>query len=625
MTFQHILDEIHGNIAKILDELQVEGVAFQVTAARPGFGDVSCNVAFLLAKRLKKSPREMARTISAMYENRASPLVKSVQAHDSGYVNYMADWSRLSELILTESFRDGYGEIDIGGGSAVTVEHTSVNPNKALHIGHIRNIVIGDVISRILQRTNHRVNVLNYVDDSGLQVADIIIGFRQLGFPVDPPDGKKFDQYCGDDVYVRTTSRYETDQSLKDLRDGVLQDMEDGKSETARFAGMITRRVLADQLRTCWNLGVTYDCLNFESQIVRSGLWSRTFAKLKEMKLVEYETAGENSGCWVIRGHNAKADKVLVRSNGTATYVAKDIPYAAWKLGLVDDPFGYEEYDARQPDGRVLWQTVLDESAERKNFAAGRVITVIDSRQARLQQLVGSLMSKFESDAYVHLGYESVTLSPDTARTLGLDTQGRQAQMSGRKGLYVNADSVYDLLAEKASAETAARHPEMADSEIRHIAHQVSVGALRYEMIRQDLDKMITFDLSRSLSLEGDTASYIQYTFARASRIMEKSGRSPRPSADFSMLSEPAELALIGKIGMFGIHVRDAARNLSPKVIARYCHDLAVCFNEFYERVRVLGLADRGLEDSRLCLVNSFQITLEKALDLLGIAAPRRM
>jgi arginyl-tRNA synthetase len=236
-------------------------------------------------------------------------------------------------------------------------------------------------------------------------------------------------------------------------------------------------------------------------------------------------------------------------------------------------------------------------------------------------------MAKFKSvpDAYVHLGYESVTLSPDTAKTLGLNTDGKQAQMSGRKGVYVNADSVYELLKEKTSDETQKRHPEMDALEIEKIAHFISVGTLRYEMIKQDLDKIITFDLTKSLSLEGDTAPYIQYTRARASRILEKSNRTPSIDVDYSLFKEESEIGLIKNIGLFNIQVRDAANNLSPKVIARYCHDLAVSFNSFYEHVKVLGIGDEPLENSRLCLVYSFKITLEKALDLLGITAPDTM
>ena len=628
MTFKSILDEIENNLNKILNDLSISDVNFSVEPAKPGFGDVSSNVSFLLAKQLKKSPKEISEMLSEKYSQCVSTLVSKSESHPSGYLNFYADWPKLNQLILSESNLPEFGDVDIGKNSTIVVEHTSVNPNKALHIGHIRNIIIGDTISRILQKANYKVNVLNYVDDSGLQVADIIVGFKHFGYEIEPPQGKKFDHYCGDDVYVKTTEKYEQDSSLEEIRKNVLKELEDGASETAQFADKITRRVLANQLETCWNLAVSYDCLNFESQIIRSGLWDGIFEKLKEMKLVEFENDGKNAGCWVIRGEGKEEDKVIVRSNGTATYIAKDIPYAAWKLGLLDDPFHYEKYEKEQPNARVLWQTTLNDSSfESQNFSGDKVITVIDSRQARLQKIITSLMGKFKSvpDAYVHLGYESVTLSSDTAKVLGIETDGKQAQMSGRKGLYVNADSVYDLLKEKTTEETKKRHPEMDDSEIEKIAHSVSVATLRYEMIKQDLDKIIAFDLTKSLSLEGDTAPYIQYTHARASRILEKSGRTHSIDVDFSLLQESSEIDLVKTIGLFNLQVRDAANNLSPKVISRYCHDLAVAFNSFYEKSKVLDLGNEQLESARLCLVNSFKITIEKALDLLGITAPDKM
>ncbi|MBT8173120.1 MAG: arginine--tRNA ligase, partial [Nitrosopumilus sp.] len=606
MTFKSIIDEIENNLNKILDDLSISDVKFSVEPAKPGFGDVSSNISFLLAKPLKKSPKEIAQMLSEKFQNCISTLVLKSEAHPSGYLNFFADWEKLNQLILSESHLEEFGDVDIGKNSPIVVEHTSVNPNKALHIGHIRNIIIGDTVSRILKKSNYKVNVLNYIDDSGLQVADIIVGFKHFGFDEDSPNGKKFDHYCGDDVYVKTTERYEKDPSLEEIRKNVLKELEDGDSETAKFADKITRKVLAGQLETCWNLGVYYDCLNFESQIIRSGLWSEIFEKLKEMSLIEFEKEGKNAGCWVIRGENKEDDKVIVRSNGTATYIAKDIPYAAWKLGLLDDPFNYEKYEKMQPDSKDLWQTTLNKNSPvSKNFSGDKVVTVIDSRQARLQKIITSLMGKFKSvpDAYIHLGYESVTLSSETAKTLGLNTEGKQAQMSGRKGLYVNADSVYHLLKEKTKEETKKRHPEMDSSEIEKIAHSVSVATLRYEMIKQDLDKIITFDLTKSLSLEGDTAPYIQYTHARASRILEKSNRTPTIDVDFSLLKEKSELDLIKNIGLFNLQVRDAAKNLSPKVIARYCHDLAVSFNSFYEHCKVLELGDTNLENSRLCLV----------------------
>ena len=628
MAFESIITEVEKNLRQILSDMSIDSVDFTVEPSKPGFGDVSSNITFLLAKKLKQKPQDIAKTISKTYQKFLGPLVSTVEAHPSGYVNFFANWPQLTKITLNDSLDDSYGFIPLGKESSVVVEHTSVNPNKALHIGHVRNIIIGDTIVRILEKANYRVNVLNYVDDSGLQVADIILGFKHLGFSETPSEGKKFDHYCGDDVYVKTTEKYETDPALQELRKNILKQLEDGTSEIAKFADTITARVLENQLETCWKLGVYYDCLNYESQIIRSGLWDQIFAKLKDLNLVEFENEGKNKGCWVIRGDGNEEDKVIVRSNGTATYIAKDIPYAAWKLGLLEDPFYYTKYEKTQPGNRTLWKTILQKNDEsKKKFSGQKVITVIDSRQARLQKIISTLMGKFksDSDAYNHLGYESVTLSSDTAKSLGIETQGKQAQMSGRKGLYVNADSVYDLLKNKVVEETQTRNPDMDSAKIDLIAHKVAVGTLRYEMIKQDLDKIITFDLAKSLSLEGDTAPYIQYAYARASRILEKAGYSPSFDANFELITDEYEKNLVKTLGLFPLRVTDAANNLSPKVIARFSHDLAVAFNSFYEHNKVLDIGDSSLENLRLCLVYSFKLTIEKALGLIGIETPEKM
>jgi arginyl-tRNA synthetase len=565
--------------------------------------------------------------ISEEYQKNQGKFVKQSFPHPSGYVNFFANHSELNNATISVSVEKNYGIVNVGKKSKVVVEHTSVNPNKALHIGHVRNIIIGDAVARILKKAQYDVRILNYVDDSGLQVADIIVGFKYGGFILEPPKDQKFDHYCGDVVYVQTTERYETDTKLAAYRTEVLKQLEEGTSETAKFANDITRRVLAEQLKTCWRLGVTYDCLNFESQIVRSNLWKTVFEKMKEMQLIELEKEGKNAGCWIIKSENDEEDKVLVRSNGIATYIAKDIPYAAWKLGILEDPFYYTKY-VEQSGNRILWETVLEKNSNSKlDFTGDKVITVIDSRQSRLQKIITKLMSSFKSQegAYVHLGYESVTLSAETAKTLNVDTGGKQVQMSGRKGIYVNADYVLDILRAKTYEEAKKRNPDLDEVKLVEIAEQVAVCALRYAMIKQDLDKIITFDMTESLSLEGDTGPYIQYAHARAARILEKSEIKPKFDVSFANLTTEHEINLIKTVGKFDIQIEDAAKNLSPKVIARYCYDLAVSFNGFYEHVKVLTAENKDLINARLCLVYSFKETLAKALDIIGIVSPDRM
>ncbi len=625
MTLRLIFNEIRLGVKQVCDKLGYPETEFDISeASRPEFGDVRCNIGFLLAKALKKRPFDIAQTLAEEYTN-SKKYVSEISAHNSGYLNFTVNYSMFVPEVIHASLLPDYGKVDLGKNSRMVVEHTSVNPNKALHVGHVRNIIIGDTIARILHKASYDVSVLNYVDDSGLQVADIIVGFKYGGYSDKAPEGQKFDHYCGDVVYVNITERYETDKHLAELRSQVLKELEEGTSEIAKFGDEITRRVLEEQLKTCWRLGATYDCLNFESQIVRSNLWSFAFEKMKSMGITELEKDGKNAKCWVIKAESEE-DKVLVRSNGTATYIAKDIPYAAWKLGILEDPFYYKHYTV-QKTGRVLWQTTLDEKETKLNFRGDTVITVIDSRQSRLQKLITKIMSDFKSkqDSYIHLGYESVTLSPDTAKTLDLDTGGKSVQMSGRKGIYVSADYVLDVLSSRTFEEAKKRNPELDEMSLVKISEQVAIGALRYTLIKQDLDKIITFDLTESLSLEGDTGPYIQYAYARAIRILEKAGKDPHFETNFDQMQTVYEKDLAKIIGKFDLQVEDAAKNLSPKIIAKYCYQLAVTFSSFYEHVKVLTAESESLIDARLCLVYSFKETLGKALHLLGIDAPDRM
>ena len=628
MVFLELLENIRKETSKILDSQNYEPVSFSVESAKPGFGDITCNVSFLLSKQLKKSPQEISNEISKLYTFDNIPQIKNVESHPSGYLNFNIDYTQFSNLVISSSLQENYGSLDIGHNEKIVVEHTSVNPNKALHVGHIRNVILGDIVSKILRKGNFNVKILNYVDDSGLQVADIIIGFIELGFSQEPPGNEKFDHYCGDTVYVKTTEKYETDKKLEEKRHEILKQIEDSSSDISKMAQTITRKVLNEQLKTVWNLGVFYDCLNFESQIIHSKLWEKIFEKLKSENQIKYEEAGDNAGCWVIPAEG-EDDKILVRSNGVATYIAKDIPYAAWKLGLVEDPFSYKIHSTQKND-QTLYETTLDEIPDhddnKLNLSGNKVITVIDNRQIRLQKIVSGLMAKFkEEGAYTHLGYESVTLSADTVKSLGLSVDGESAQMSGRKGLYVNADTVLETLTKRVYDESKSRNENLSESELQNIANIVAVGTIRYEMIKPDLDKIITFDLKNSLRLEGDTCSYIQYSYARASRILEKTETKPNFDSGFELLSSEYEKNLIKKIAMFDVQVNDSVNNFSPKVIAKYSYELAVTFSSFYEHVKVLKSETPELLNARLCLVVSFQKTLKSSLGLLGIDAPERM
>jgi arginyl-tRNA synthetase len=642
LTFRLLINEIRQAVSNSLINLNYVYQDFDISESpRKEFGDLSCNVAFLLSKALRRRPVDIANEI---IEKELKPYIEkkkatdsisfilSVESHPSGYINFKADISNLASWTLNEVLKNSkYGFNDLGKGKRIIIEHTSINPNKALHIGHMRNVVIGDILYRTLRATNHEVIVLNYIDDSGLQVADIVVGFRFAGLPLYPKDKTiKFDQYCGDEVYVKINEMYKDDKYLEEKRRLVLKEIELGTSEIAKFASEITMRVLKDQLKTCWRMKAHYDLLNYESHIVTSRLWSKTFEMLKEKGIATLQTEGKNKYCWVIKLENEE-EKVIVRSDGTATYIAKDIPYAAWKLGLVEDPFFYHKF-ADQWDESILWATTLNPNAANlghPTFNSGEmVITIIDSRQARLQRIITTVLSHLQTnnDRYIHLAYEAMTLSADTAKSLGLDIGDRQfMHISGRKGIYINADYILDKLQTTAYQEVRKRNPDISNDITNRIAEEISISAIRYNLIKQDLDKIITFDIVDSLSLEGNTGPYLQYTYARSQRILEKYGNKNVSSENFGLLIQEAEVDLIKTIAKMDLVIEESVKTLNPKLLARYAYDLATAFNIFYEKVPVLREKNKETMFSRLALVKAFGVTLNNIFNVLGISALENM
>ena len=641
MTFRLLIDEIRELLSTSLSNLGYSQQDFNISESpRKEFGDLSCNVAFLLSKKLNKKPFDIANEIikeelkpyiEKKKANDSMSFILSVESHPSGYINFKANIVNLASHTLKAVLEDSnYGFINIGHRQRIIIEHTSINPNKALHVGHMRNVIIGDILYRILKATNYEARVLNYIDDSGLQVADIVVGFKFGGIPLYPKDKSiKFDQYCGDEVYVKINEMYKDDQNLEEKRRLVLKEIEQGTSEIAQFALEISLRVLKDQLKTCWRMKAHYDLLNFESDIVISGLWSKSFEMLKENCIATLQTQGKNKNCWVIPQDNEE-EKVIVRSDGTVTYIAKDIPYAAWKLGLVEDPFFYYKF-ADQWDGSILWATTLDpkaSSGEHPCFnSAEKVITVIDSRQARLQRIITKILSRLHAnnDKYYHLAYEAMTLSSETAKSLGLNIGDRQfMHISGRKGIYVNADYILNKLQITAYREVKKRNPDLSDDDTNTIAEEIGISAIRYNLIKQDLDKIITFDIVDSLSLEGNTGPYLQYTYARSQRILEKYAKKIK-SGNFNLLVQEYEVNLIKIIAKMDLVIEETVKTLDPKLPAKYAYDLATAFNLFYEKVPVLREKNKEIMLSRLVLVKSFGITLKNIFSVLGISALNRM
>ena len=511
----------------------------------PELGDISSPVGLRLAKEAKKLPGVIAKELAKAIDSSASwRLIGGVEAHDSGYVNFRTNWGLFASELLASILRPESGVLQLdapGVRKRVAIEHTNVNPNKALHIGHARNLVLGDSLVRTMKRLGHDVQTLNYIDDSGAQVADVIVGLKFLNFSDKAPDGVKFDAYCGDVVYTKVNQVYERDPSLKEKQRLVLKEIEKGIGEISEYAEMIVSQILAAQLETCWRLGARYDLLNWESHILRTGMWAEVFEELKRKGIAVLEKEGENAGCWVVKDAELGDDKVLVRSDGTVVYVAKDIPYAAWKIGLVGDRFSYRPYGT-QPDGSILWSTTAMKSAGKAAGApdhprfggADIAISVIDSKQSRLQKIVSRVLERLEgkdNERYLHRAYEVVALSKRSAESLGLTVEKEFVHMQGRKGIYINVDTMLDALKNKSAEETKRRNPEKSDAWVDSVADALAVAAFRFELVKQDPDKMIAFDLESSLRLQGDT----DHTFSTATRVRAESyssqgRRTPRPA-----------------------------------------------------------------------------------------------
>ena len=651
MTLKEVIHQIREIINKSLVDLKYETIEYDVSEPpKTEFGDLTTNIAFLLSKRMHKKPNEIARelvynSINLQLKNMGKDsLIRNAEPHISGHINFNINYVIFNKFLLGLVKKNKLLLPNIGQNKKIVIEHTSVNPNKALHIGHLRNVVVGDSLYRLFKMTNHKTLVLNYIDDSGVQVADLIVAFRFAGFNPDNMDKNfKFDQYCGE-IYVKMNELYKTNLDLIEKRKLVIKEIEQGNTELAQFTNDIVEKIVKQQLVSCWRIKSRYDLMVIESQILLSKLWEKTLDLLKDRNIIHFSTEGKNINCWVIKDEHNE-EKVVLRSDGTATYIAKDISFAVWKLDLVDDPFTYTKFSL-QWDNSILWKSMLksettQNSLHENNLVFGenspsKVITVIDSRQARLQKIISSIISEIDPNIqnYIFLGYETVALSPYTVQAIGkeLDEKNKKViHMSGRKGIFINADNILDELHKKAYSEIRKRNSDFDDTTTEDIAEGIAVSAIRYNLLKQDLDKMITFDMKEALNLDGDTSLYLQYSFARAMRILEK-GRSTleefinerNDNIRFDLLNHKIEVELIKEISKFNLIIEEALNSLNPKILAKYANKISTKFNLFYENLPVLG-TDLFLKVNRLMLVMVFVNVLTNLFEILGIKSFSRI
>ena len=613
-------------------------------------GELASPVCFELAKKLKKAPRAVAEELIQALGT--IPAVGKTEIAGGGYINFFLDRTTVFRDTFQEMLDDRFTAFPAESGKVV-VEHTNINPNKAAHIGHLRNSTIGDTFVRVLKAAGRHVEVQNYIDNTGVQVADVIVGFKYLEKKsvadvrtLIADEKIKFDYYCWD-LYAKVSAFYEAEDPRHALRGQTLQEIEEGHGETAEMAELVAMTIVHLHLATMDRINVRYDLLPRESDILHLKFWDRAFEQLKETKAIFFENEGKNKGCWVMSldsdGHDD--DKIIVRSNGTVTYVGKDIAYQLWKLGLLDQDFYYRRLD----EGRGVWVTTST-TGERIHPAFGHghtVYNVIDVRQSYLQNVVRqgvrALGYEEQVNHSIHFSYEVVALSPACAEQLGVelsdeDRRKGHLEVSGRKGQGVKADDLLDRLEFEARREVAHRNEELTPVETDEIAHQIAVGALRYFLLKFTRNAIISFDFKEALNFHGETGPYLQYAAVRGNNIVRKILDTEQ---DFSMtqitefIETPEFAALVIEHDDIWELVYAAARldesanqvvaALEPASLAKHAFVLAQHFSMFYDRYRILSEEDPSRRMFYLSVVELVRRSLVKALDMMGIEVPRRM
>ncbi len=611
-------------------------------------GDLASPCALHLARELRQAPRAIAeRLVEAM--DLPSGFDR-VTVEGPGYVNFHLDRTGFAAAML-----DAVPVAPLSNAdhlAKVIVEHTNINPNKAAHIGHLRNAVLGDVLARALRGLGRTTEVQNYIDDTGVQVADVVVGFLDLrGCSVADIEAlpEPFDYICWD-VYSEVGRWYEPDPERLELRRRTLRALEAGHGRRAEAGRLVTRRIVNRHLATMRRIDIDYDLLTRESEILRLDFFVAAFEQLKKSGAVRFEDTGKNAGCWVMPLSDSEAfqgledpDKVIVRSDGTVTYVGKDIAYQLWKFGLLGRDF---EYD-RTGNG-PLWETApagTQSGPEREQapaFGAGaRVINVIDARQAYLQRIVRAGLEALghtrQAGESVHFAYEMVALSARTAEQLGFSGDAR-LEMSGRKGIGVKADDLLDQLEAKSRAEIAARRGESDTREANNedaelLARQIATAALRFFMARATTTRVIAFDIDEATSFEGESGPYLQYSIVRARNIRRRLVEeglpqevSGRRAAELPAEAWPDDLwDLVLLASQCQDTVERAAATLELSLIARHGLDLAQKFHAIYHRHPILHEQDADLRDARLAAMQIFVRSLEALAAILGVPLPERM
>ena len=646
LDFRSRLIDAFGDLVRSTLGVELASLAFEYPK-KVELGDLALTAAFDLARTLRRKPREIAQDLLPGVSS--LPGVKRAEIAGGGYINLFLERAAFARRLHASLVAAAPPEAVPGH---VIVEHTSINPNKAAHIGHLRNAVLGDTFVRALRRRGEQVVIQNYIDDTGVQVADVVVGFVHLEgrdlAQVEELSGKpKFDYDCWD-LYAKVGEFYAGDPARKALQAETLHAIEAGDNDTARLAAHVAARIVDCHLATMDRLAIRYDLLAHESDILRLHFWDRAFQLLKESGAIRLESEGKNAGCWVLAmGGFEDEDKVIVRSNATVTYTGKDIAYQLWKLGLLDRDFHYKRHRL-DPDAHVLWTTTSGPGEDGAPVfgharAAYNVIDVGQSYPQRVVKAGVAALGHLEAaENSHHLAYEKVVLSPATARALGYDVSEDETavKVSGRKGLGVKADDLMDLLERKAEAEVEARDPDRVAGEKRRAAVAIASGALRYFLLKYARNKIITFDMDEALAFTGDTGPYVQNGVVRARNIFAKLEAEGFRVADLLAKAESLDLeslldgeegdeawSLLLLMARSEEVVEQVVRSEEVSLLARHAFLVAQAFHAYYQKPRysVLYADSDDRRAFRTLVVDTFLHQMAVLTDLLGIPVPERM